>query len=146
MSVTAESIEAFIPLYPDISEPDFTYQMSRKKEFQDLYLESSEPIPESGEFLQTQQFMKRFFSPETPYTVALVAHLPGTGKCVHPSTLIPTNNGVFSAEELWENYNSILHFHDSEGTWSPPSSCLKISAYDENSGLMVQALIKFMYK
>jgi len=146
MSVTAESIEAFIPLYPDISEPDFTYQMSRKKEFQDLYLESSEPIPESGEFLQTQQFMKRFFSPETPYTVALVAHLPGTGKCVHPSTLIPTNNGVFSAEELWENYNSILHFHDSEGTWSPPSSCLKISAYDENSGLMVQAPIKFMYK
>lgn len=88
MSVTAESIEAFIPSYPDISAPDFTYQISRKKEFNDLYLESSEQVPAHGELLETQKFMKRFFSSETPYTEALLYHEPGTGKSCSASAIL----------------------------------------------------------
>lgn len=81
--ITAASIENFIPFYPDIADPDFTYQISRKKEFNELYLEPSEPIPETGDLLQTQIFMKRFFAPETPYTEALLFHGLGSGKtCV----------------------------------------------------------------
>lgn len=88
MSVSSENIEAFIPWYPDSSEPDFTYQISRKKEFNDLYLEKSEPIPATGELLQTQLFMKRFFAMETPYTEALVFHGLGTGKGCVASAII----------------------------------------------------------
>ena len=72
----------------EISEPDFTYQISRKKELYDLYLEKSEPIPETGELLQTQIFMKRFFDLATPYTVALLFHGLGSGKSCIASAIV----------------------------------------------------------
>ena len=86
--MSGDSIESFIPWYPEISEPDFTYQISRKKELYDLYLEKSEPIPETGELLQTQIFMKRFFDLATPYTVALLFHGLGSGKSCIASAIV----------------------------------------------------------
>src|SRR5437868_1669444 len=88
MSISANSIEAFIPWYPDSDEPDFTYQISRKKEFNDLYLEKSEPAPEPGDLLQTQLFMKRFFGLETPWSSALLFQGLGSGKSCVASAII----------------------------------------------------------
>jgi len=88
MSTLVERIEGFIPWYPSPEDPDFTYQVSRKKEFNDLYLERSEEMPESGELLQTQLFMKRFFALETPYTEALLNHGLGTGKSCALSAIV----------------------------------------------------------
>jgi hypothetical protein len=88
MSVSAESIEAFIPWYPDREDPDFVYNVSRKKELNDLYLETSEPVPEAGGLLETQMFMKRFFGIETPYTEALLFQGLGTGKSCVASAIV----------------------------------------------------------
>jgi hypothetical protein len=77
----AYSIEDFIPHYPDLTSPDFTYDLSRLKEFAELYLDKSESVSDiAGELLYHQLFIQRFFSPYTSYMRALVAHRPGTGK------------------------------------------------------------------
>jgi len=82
-------IESFIPHYPSVDDPDFTYNISRKKEFYDLRLDRSEPVPdESGELLQSQLYMKRFFSSETPYAEALLYHGIGTGKSCTASAIV----------------------------------------------------------
>src|SRR5271166_1916106 len=75
------NIADFIPHYPDLSSPEFTYDISRLKEFNELYLDRSEVVSDvSGELLQQQLFIQRLFSPYTPYMRALIAHRPGTGK------------------------------------------------------------------
>lgn len=74
-------IEDFIPFYPKITDPEFTYNISKKKEFNELYLEGTELVPSvQGELLQHQLFIQRMYSPYTKYKRCLIAHRPGTGK------------------------------------------------------------------
>ncbi len=86
----ADGIAFFIPTYPDLqTDPEFGYSVARKKEFYDLRLQRSEPVPdEAGDLLLSQVFMKRFFSPDTPYDKIMVAHGIGTGKSCVLSAII----------------------------------------------------------
>jgi hypothetical protein len=87
---TGSGVEFFIPRYPDLeSDPQFTYNITRKKEFYDLRLGRSEPVPDdAGELLLSQIFMKRFFSPETTNKEGLLAHGIGTGKSCAASAIV----------------------------------------------------------
>lgn len=141
-------VEFFIPKYPDIdSDPQFSYNIARKKEFYDLRLERSEDVPEeAGVLLQSQKFMKRFFSPDTPYQSAILAHGVGTGKCVHPSTLIHTLNQIISIENIWDKYNSFDYTFEDEGIWSTPSKDLFVPSLDEKNSKIEYCKIKKLYK
>jgi len=77
-------VEAFLPMYPDPADPQFSYELYRKREFYETRLEPSEEKPtEQGMLLQDQLFMKRFVSEHTPYDRCLLFRGVGTGKtCV----------------------------------------------------------------
>lgn len=83
-----ENLESFIPTYPSPKDENFIYDVTRKKEFYDLRLDYTESTPEKGELLMTQQFIKRFFSPETPYKNCLIFHGLGTGKTCSASAIV----------------------------------------------------------
>lgn len=85
-----KGIEFFLPSYPDAEEDEmFAYNIAKKKEFQDLRLERSEDVPdEAGILLYSQKFIKRFYSPNTPYVDCLVVHGIGTGKTCTISAIV----------------------------------------------------------
>ncbi|MDB4769359.1 helicase-related protein [bacterium] len=80
----ALNISDFIPSYPEISDKNFTYDIARRKEFNELKLEISEDQPQqAGIPMKHQKLMSRFFSPYTEYKGGLLFHEMGTGKtCV----------------------------------------------------------------
>ena len=70
-------ISNFIPFYPDLTDPNFSYNIARKKEFNDYALTSDyTQIP--GLFRQ-QVIIQRFLSPETLYNELLIYHRVGAG-------------------------------------------------------------------
>lgn len=79
-------LEDFIPDYPEVEDEDFFLKIARKKEFEELTLG---PLPVKNDLLYTsQEYMKRYFSPHTPYTTALFAHDPGVGKTCTAAAII----------------------------------------------------------
>ena len=77
----SEEISRFIPQYPSIEDPDFIYQISKRKEFNDLQLKSSEKVlSEQGIPLLSQELQARYFSPNTNFQAGLLFHGVGTGK------------------------------------------------------------------
>ncbi len=86
---SSKSIEDFIPDYPDIDAENFGYEVTRKKEFYEYRLESSEASGRvQGELLDNQKFMQRFFSPNTPYKKGLICDRMGTGKSTVGSAIV----------------------------------------------------------
>ena len=71
-------IAKFIPFYPNLTDPNFAYNLARKKEFHDYTLTSdSTQLP--GLFRQ-QVIIQRFLAPETLYNELLIFHRVGAGK------------------------------------------------------------------
>jgi len=71
-------IAEFIPLYPALTDPEFSYNIARKKEFNDFEL-TSDYTQLPGLFRQ-QVIIQRFLSPQTLYNELLVYHRVGAGK------------------------------------------------------------------
>jgi hypothetical protein len=88
--MTQNGVEFFIPKYPDLeTDPEYGYNIARKKEFYDIRLTRSEPVPDdAGQLLMSQQFIKRFFSPETPNKDAVFAHGVGSGKSCSAAAIV----------------------------------------------------------
>ena len=127
----ADNIANFIPSYPSIEDPDFSYEIARKKEFNDIKLPPIEPVPkEQGIPLLSQELQSRFFSPHTDFTSGLLFHGMGTGKCVLPGTRVPTSIGTIPVEKLWETRYSKFSFDDGDGTWSEPSFEIFVPSFD----------------
>jgi len=82
------NIENFIPTYPNIGDKKFIEEISRRKEFQDLSLMPEEKVPVKGEYLLSQEFMRRFLSQYTPYREMLAFHALGTGKTCLSSAIV----------------------------------------------------------
>jgi len=143
--LSPEDIEKFIPFYPEIDEK-VGYEILKKKEFNDLILERSEGEKQPGELLDSQKFMKRFFSPNTPYDNALIFHLMGTGKCVHPLTKISTNKGLFKAEDIWKNYNFNSFVHKDNEMWASTTENILVTSYDESKMVLVERPIKNLFR
>ena len=139
-------VESFIPDYPSLENENFGYDVARKKEFYELRLERSEPSNKpQGELLESQKFMKRFFSPNTPYDRALVFGLPGTGKCVHPDTVLSTSIGDIRAETLWDSFAYNMT-NDGEGEWGKSKLELFVQSYDEQCEWFISSPILNLYR
>lgn len=143
--LSPEDIEKFIPEYPDSNNEKFGYELMKKKEFNDLKLGRSEGEKEPGELLDSQKFMKRFFSPNTPYDNALIFHLMGTGKCVHPDTKIPTSKGIIRAEDIWKRF-AVGAAHKNDESWATTQEKILVSSYDEKRRELVDRSIKNLFR
>lgn len=139
-------INNFIPNYPDIDDPDFNYDILRKAEFYDLRLDPTEEKPsEKGELLYSQKLLQRFFSPHTQYNKSLFFHDPGTGKCVHPDTVIDTDKGLIMARNIWDSF-STNYVYDGEGWWADSRIYLSVKSYNEEKGIFEYRNIDKLYK
>lgn len=108
-------IEDFLPYYVQYDEISDLYpenynklynNITAKKEFNMTALPLSEEMSDvtktvKGKARKHQEFMARFMSPNTPYNKMLVFHEVGTGKCVHPNTIIYVNNQKVDIKSLW---------------------------------------------
>lgn len=94
-------IANFLPKYPNITKKDvsifdpydenFYEAIYKKKEFYDIKLQASEPVPEKrGELMNHQKIIARFLSSYTPYDQLLLMHDMG---CLAPDTPVLLWNG-----------------------------------------------------
>jgi hypothetical protein len=74
--------EEFLPLYPEVEDPQLQQKLFNKHEFQQLRLTRDlEPLSgDPGVLAQHQRITQRFLSPHTLYDELLVCHETGTGK------------------------------------------------------------------
>lgn len=94
-TVDNELIAKFISEYPNReTTTDFSYEIARRKEFQELRLDVEEGRPENaGTAMKHQEMAARFISPNTQYQNLLVFHGLGSGK---------TCTGALIAEQFKE--------------------------------------------
>lgn len=85
------SILDYLPSYPDIDDPKLSYEILRRKEFNDLQLGPTEEIPTTTDTpLTTQKIESRAFNPHTPYPGEIIFAEPGTGKTCTTEFIIDT--------------------------------------------------------
>ncbi len=77
-----KEVEKFIPYYPEETRPKFSYDIAKKKEFQQFRLTGapSSDRAESRQLQPHQEIVKRYVSPFTLYDGLLVYHGLGSGK------------------------------------------------------------------
>jgi superfamily II DNA or RNA helicase len=79
--------------------------INTKREFRSLEIEPDEPFPEKqGQLLKHQLIDARYMSPYSPYTGILVFKEMGTGKCVHPDSIIKIDGEDVRIEDLYLIY------------------------------------------
>ena len=76
---------------------------------------------------------------------ACLADDMGLGKCIIPQSLIFVNGTIRTAEDIWDTYAGEDQF-DGEGFWANPTEPLLVNAIDENTGRIVQAPIRRLYR
>ena len=143
-------IKNFIPSYPDRNDPELIRKFSHLKEFSDLRLGPIEAIPEEpGIPLSHQELQARYFAENTPYRDGILWHGLGTGKCVHPETLIDTSDGIHRIDFLWDSITTsdgAVIFYDGEGFWLRPDRKIFILSYNEKTKFIESRPIKRFYR
>jgi SNF2 family DNA or RNA helicase len=76
---------------------------------------------------------------------ACLADDMGLGKCLSADSLIPVNGVVQTAAEIWETHANEQEF-DGEGFWTKPTEQLLVNSIDEETGKIVQAPIRRLYR
>lgn len=76
---------------------------------------------------------------------ACLADDMGLGKCLSPDSLIFVNGMLRKAAEIWEAYSEDAEF-DGEGFWATPAESLLVNAIDNNTGQIVLAPIRRLYR
>ncbi len=76
---------------------------------------------------------------------ACLADDMGLGKCVSKDTLVFLNGKLLPAEEIWQTYAEDTKF-DGEGFWADPTQELVVNSIDEETGKIVQAPIRKLYR
>ena len=103
--------------YPEQSDLHFQEKLYKKREFYYHKIQPREILTEyadikkfrdmacGGNFrLRSQQsLLSNFMNPDTPFRGLLIYHGTGTGKCVHPDTLISIENCKIKISTLWLN-------------------------------------------
>ncbi|AHC54873.1 putative D6/D11-like helicase [Tunisvirus fontaine2] len=138
-------LENFIPLYPSIKDELLQEKLAKKTEFAKLRLEKTEE--KEGNFYQHQEILSRIVSPHTEYNEQLVYHGLGSGKCVHPSTLVNVNGSNKEIESVWRIFGLGGPKIDNEGgEWKLPSMKLSVISFDESSKKMCRSTISKLYR
>ena len=149
-------LEDFIPYYVDYDDNSSIYNLPEgnalyystilKKEFDELHLEPVESV-KPGELYKQQTFISRFLSPYTPYDKMLVYHGIGSGKCVHPSTVITLHDyNIITIEEMWRNYSGSVFKDDEGGLWSNPVHRIRCLSYDDQKKIPVEGKVVKLYR
>ncbi|MBD2501546.1 SNF2-related protein [Anabaena azotica] len=76
---------------------------------------------------------------------ACLADDMGLGKCVAPDTLVNVNGLLQTAETIWKNHAGTAIF-DGEGFWTEPTAELLVNSIHEETGKIIQAPIKRLYR
>ena len=76
---------------------------------------------------------------------ACLADDMGTGKCASADTLVVVNGIPQTMDEIWHSYAGGSQF-DGEGFWAAPTESLLVNAIDEETGRIVQAPIRRLYR
>ncbi|AMQ10795.1 putative D6/D11-like helicase [Brazilian marseillevirus] len=138
-------LENFIALYPSIKDKLLQEELAKKTEFAELRLEKAEE--KEGNFYRHQEILSRIVSPHTEYNEQLVYHGLGSGKCVHPSTLVNINGCNKEIESVWKSYGMGAPKFDNEGgEWKLPSAKLSVFSLDESSKKMCKSTISKLYR
>lgn len=75
------TLENFLVYHPDVQSSEFPYFIAESKEYSENKIPVVETKPtERGELLSQQKLVKRFISPNTPYSKLLLFHKVGVGK------------------------------------------------------------------
>lgn len=125
-----DDITDFLPIYPDIDEPNFNFEIYRKKEFYDERLETIETVPRvPGQLLKNQKIMTRYMSSRTTYDKILIVNEMGTGKTCLTTGIIEQikteNNGFKKAvilargEGIINNFKNEIVFKCTPGQYIP---------------------------
>jgi superfamily II DNA or RNA helicase len=125
-----DDITDFLPIYPEIDEADFSFDIYRKKEFYNERLKQSEIVPKvPGQLLQNQKIMTRYMSSRTPYDKMLIVNEMGTGKTCLTTGIIEQikreNNGFKKAvilargEGIINNFKNEIVFKCTKGQYIP---------------------------
>lgn len=75
----------------------------------------------------------------------VISATAGSGKCVHPSTLVAVNGCLLSASKIWED-NHTDEVFDGEGYVSLPSQPLYVDSFDESKLEFVRKPIVGLYR
>lgn len=88
-------VKDFIPYYPDVNTKNFYQDIYNKEEFRSLKLTkypenviALNNTQQKPQYLKHQKIVQRFINDHTNYNKLLLFHEMGTGKCVHPTTLV----------------------------------------------------------
>ncbi|OYD86890.1 helicase, partial [Nostoc sp. 'Peltigera membranacea cyanobiont' 213] len=76
---------------------------------------------------------------------ACLADDMGLGKCVANDTLIDVNGLLRTAETIWTTHAGETEF-DGEGFWTKPTEELLVNSIDEETGKIVQANVRRLYR
>ena len=76
---------------------------------------------------------------------ACLADDMGAGKCLIPQSLLFVNGFLQEAEKIWEAYSNKIEF-DGEGFWSEPTEQLIVNSIHRETGKIVQANIRRLYR
>ena len=168
-STVSFSLDEFFPHYVDlyrkpptiyegldseVSDPAYSAfytSVPMKKEFAELRT-TEKLIARDFNGLQLynhQEFMARFMSPHTPYNRMLVFHQVGTGKCVHPDTLVEIQAGdAFIHQKIstiFEKYKSDKIKSDDNGEWFTVNEPIWVKSFDTVSRSLVKRKILRFY-
>ncbi|WP_261225680.1 SNF2-related protein [Ancylothrix sp. D3o] len=69
----------------------------------------------------------------------------GLGKCTTGDSNVFVNGKLEKAAEIWVNYAGETEF-DGEGFWAKPTQELLVNSIDENTGKIVQASVRRLYR
>lgn len=123
----------------------YDYEMSTLQLDQD-------PSPETR-FLQ-QEIQARFFGPDQSNDRCLIYHGLGSGKCVHPDTLVEVLDSEskepssIPIHRLWHDYADFI-IHDPEtphAYWATLRQPLTVMSYDTAQGIFIPRLVTALYK
>ncbi|MBC6432774.1 helicase [Nostoc sp. HG1] len=76
---------------------------------------------------------------------ACLADDMGLGKCVANNTLIDVNGLLHTAETIWTTHAGETEF-DGEGFWANPTEQLLVNSINEETGKIVQANVRRLYR
>ena len=144
--------------YPDQNDPHFQDKLYSKREFYYHKIQPREILIDykdikkfrdnacGGNFrLRSQQsLLANFLNPNTPFRGLLIFHGTGTGKCVHPDTIIVVNNVKCKISDLWDN--SAIFIDNDFGEWIDVINKKYIQSYDYISNRIEYNYISKLYR
>lgn len=134
--------------YPEYGEDKMQAKLYRKRElyynraperpdiknYEDIRKYREDKCGGTFDLADHQKLIRNLINPNTPYKGLLIYHGLGTGKCLHPDSMIEVNGSIQKIEDIYMKYadhRSVVN--DNEGTWYTPARKLLVKSYNENN-------------